>query len=82
MHSDIFIGKFDIFKHTRSQNVLTFDLRLCFYSDLKKLIWQKMELIVNIFVPSFFTTYDVYFHKNVLMNLHFCMAKKYHAMAL
>ena len=41
-----------------------------------------MELIVNIFVPSFFTTYDVYFHKNVLMNLHFCMAKKYHAMAL
>ena len=52
MKSDISIGKFDISKHNRTQNVLKFVLFI---------VTWKINL-VNIFVPSLFTIFDVDYH--------------------
>ena len=41
MQSDISIGKFVIFYHNDTQNVLTYDRHLCCLQSLEKLIWQK-----------------------------------------
>ena len=63
-------GKFDIFQHNRTQNVLTADRHLCCLQWLEKTnLPKKFNKHVSIFVPSFFTTFDMDYHdKSGLMN--------------
>ena len=41
LQSDIFIGKFDIFKHNRTQNDLSFEQQLCWIQSLEKINLAK-----------------------------------------
>ena len=75
LQSDIFIGKFKIFKHNHTQNILTFEHQLCCLQRL-----EKINLAQNGINSWTFSCPLDYHDKNVLMNFNFCIAISYSTM--